>query len=342
MESSIQVKDLKEIISNFPSSTKTIHIYGGTIFSFESNILCFRKFPINDLCCSFDLKLLNKILDSLFEEEESLTVNKDSVSFTIKSKYSTIEMVEPEIPPKNIVSIIKEIRKSEDSFTVNDREKFKEAVLFACSVARKDNLSGLLDCIFITKDGEIISSDNIRAIIIQTKERFSKNILVEAKKAHQFFKNKDISRIILFDDWTGFYDKPTKTCFCIKSSYMGKFPTEKFKDFFKKNSQEKGEMFKFPEEAKSLLKKISGFAEGKTDIQKTTTVEFTKKNIIFTVNISGGKYTRKLPYKSEIEFSMTINPGLFISPEDDIMLKLLNKVIYYKNDNFEYTMAVGG
>ena len=341
MANSIQVKELKEILSNFPSSTKVIHICKGTIFSFESNILCFRKFPISDINCSFEFKVLNKILDSFFDSEESLTVDNDSISITLKNKNSVIEMVEPDLPPKKIVEIIKSIRTSEKSFTLKDAEGFKEAVLFACSVARKDNLSGLLDCISITKEGEIIASDNIRALKIKVKDTFSIDMILEAKKAYQFFKNKSISKIVVFDNWTGFYEKSTKMCFCIMASYIGTFPTEKFQEFFKKTSKEDGEYFKLPEEAKTLLKKISGFAEGKSDIQKTATVEFRKKNIVFSVPIPGGKYTRKIPYKNDREFSMTLNPGLFISPDEDIKMKLQANSIYYKKDNYEYIMAVG-
>ena len=222
MENSIQIKELKDILSNFPSSTKIIHIFGGTIFSFDSNILCFRKFPISGLKCSFEFKLINKLLDSFFDDGTTLLVEKDSLSLSFKNKTSTIEVTESEIPPKDIISIIQGIRKSEDSFTLKNKEEFKESVLFACSVARKDNLSGLLDCISITKSGEIISSDNVRALKIKVGQKLSKDIVIDAKKANQFFKGNDISKIILFKDWVGLYEKQSKMCFCIKSDYVEK------------------------------------------------------------------------------------------------------------------------
>jgi hypothetical protein len=341
MENSISVKELKEILSNFPSSTKIIYLYGGTIFSFESNILCFRKFPISEINCSFEYRLINKMLDSFFDENEPLKIEKDAISISFKNKTSVIEMTEPELPPRKMLEIIRGIRRSEKSFILKDREEFREAILFSCSVARKDNLSGLLDCIVVTEKGEIISSDNIRALKIKVKDSFSETITIEAKKAYQFFKSKEISKIILFDSWTGFYEKASKMCYCVKNDFMGKYPVEKFKEFFLSTSKEEGEFFTFPEEAKKMLKKISGFADGKSDVQKTATIEFKNKNIIFSVNISGGRFVKKIPYKNSKEFTMTVNPSLFIAPDEDIKLKILKNTIYYKKENFEYIMAIG-
>lgn len=342
MEKTINVGLFKEIIANFPSTTKTLHTHKGVLFTFDSFHMCFCKSPFKGITFTFDFKVLNKILDS-FDSDEDLEIENSEGKIVFKNKNTSLDMSSAEETPKKMAEKIQEILNTELKYHINSRENLKESILFACSVARKDNLSGMLDHIVLTKSGEIISSDNIRALRIQTEENPPVELTMDAKRSQYFFKNKDVSKILISENWIALFEKSTKMYFCmpVPSTSMGKFPTTKFKEFFKANASANGNMFKFPEEAKALLRKVSHFAEGKNEISKTVSLEFKKKKIICSVLIPGGIFIREVSCKNTTEFRMTLNPGLFISPNEDIEFKFLQNAIYYKKDNFEYIMAVG-
>ena len=342
MEKTINVGIFKQILSNFPSSTKTIHTHKGILFTIESCQMCFCKTPFSKTTFTFDFKVLNKILDS-FDSEENLSIENLDDKIIFKNKTTSLDISSPEETPKKMAETIQEILNTELKYSVSDRDSLKESILFACSVARKDNLSGMLDHIVLTKSGEIISSDNIRALRIKTEEKPPVLLTLDAKRSQYFFKNKDVSKILISEKWIALFEKSTKMYFClpVPSESMGKFPVTKFKEFFEANASANGEFFKFPEEAKALLRKVSHFAEGKNEISKTVSLEFKKKKIVCSVLIPGGIFVREVSCKNPTEFRMTLNPGLFISPNEDIEFKFLQNAIYYKKDNFEYIMAVG-
>lgn len=342
MDNPISASSLKEILSNFPTTTKTIFTHRGYLFTFENSLICFCKSPFTGITFSFDFKILNKVLDS-FDAEEEIFIKEDMKTIVFKSKNTSLEILSCEETQVKIVDNIKEILSNPSVYVFKDKEGFKESILFASSVARKDNLSGVLDHIFISKNGEIFSSDNVRALRVKTKESFPDTISLEAKKAQYFFKSKDITKIVISEKWTTLYEKSTKMFFSLAtpSPSVGKFPVKRFQEFFENCASSEGSTFQFPEQAKSLLRKVAHFAEGKNEISKTVTLEFKPKKIICSVLIPGGKFTKEVPCKNSNEFRMTLNPGLFISPDDDINLKFLQNSIYYKKDNFEYIMAVG-
>jgi hypothetical protein len=344
----ISVEKFIDCLSRFPSSTNTIVISSGYIFSYENNILCFGKFPIEDLQLYSNFKNLTKILSG-FDIGDNVKCTTEDSLIRIYSKNSSVE-ISSIIPDDHFIKLIRSIEKTKKVFSINRKEDFKEKVLLSISVARKDNLSGVLDCIYISEDGKIISSDNVRGLMINHKEKIKTPITIRAKTAQIFFKSSTPDEIKIFktgteenkqnDTWVAFFEESSNMHYCTKMPTVEKFPFEKFNNFFSSCRESSGRFFEFPDEIKDVLKKMSSFCEGK-DFSKTATLKFQNGSVICSTHIPNGIFKKKLLIKNKEEFSVTINPGLFISPGESIKLKILQNVIYYKNNDAEYVMAVG-
>lgn len=343
----IPVSRFIQALSAFPSSTNTIVISSGYIFSYENNILCFGEFPIKDLELYSNFKNLTKILSG-FDSEDNIKCVTDNGLIRINSKNSSVE-ISSIIPDDHFVKTIRIIENTEKVYKIKNREEFKEKVLLSISVARKDNLSGVLDCIYISNNN-IISSDNVRGLMISHKERIKIPITIKAKTAQIFFKSSmpncikivesDSQYMKSKDTWVAFVEEESGMHYCTKMPTVEKFPVEKFENFFNSCREGDGRFFEFPNEIKDVLKKMASFCEGK-DFSKTATLKFQKGSVICSTQIPNGIFKKKLLIKNKEEFSVTINPGLFISPGESIELKIMQNVIYYKNDDAEYVMAIG-
>ena len=343
MSSIIPVSKFIHALSVFPSTTQNIVISSGYIFTYENNILCFGKFPLNDVQIYSNFKNLTKILSG-FDPEDNVKCTSENGFIKIISKNSSVE-ISSITPDEHFIKIIQSIEKTDAVYPIKNKEDFRSKLLLSISVARKDNFSGILDCIYISEKGRIISSDNVRGLIISHKEKIRAPITIKAKTVQVFLKSSCPSKIKLYhqdgrDYWVSFFDEDLKMHYCAKMPTIEKFPQQKFESFFETCRETKGRFFEFPDEVKNVLKKMSSFCEGK-DFSKTATLKFKKGSVICSTQIPNGIFKKKLLIKNKEEFSVTINPSLFITPGESVEFKILQNVIYYKNDDTEYIMAIG-
>ena len=335
----ISLKRLKGILSKFPTNIPTIKFNSGYVFHFSENVLYFTLFPIEDLSFSVDFKIFTKMLDTFDADDEiSFTEENDMI---VVSSGDTEMKISNYVVDSGFLEIIGDIRSSKESFVLKDQKVFKESMITAASVARKDSLSGVLDCVHLTTDGQILSSDNVRAIKIQTEEDVPREITVNARAAQTIFKNRNIYKIITSLDWVAFYDKENKIYLCSLMPDFQKFPAKKFIDYFLSCEKQQGKSFEITPEVKDLLRKVSSFCDGKNEFSKTIELDFKKNHVSYSATIPGGTYKKKISCKNKDEFSVTLHPGLFISPEYS-EVRMLENAIYYRNGDSEYIMAVGG
>lgn len=343
MDNVIAAKRLKEILSKFPSTIKTIRIDSGYIFFYDKveDLLYFSIFPLEEISFSVDFKLFQKMLDT-FSVDAKITFTEQTGKIVISDNDSTEITLDATSQDSEYLNIISLIRAEGPDKAVKNPEELSEAVVKASSVCKTDHLSGILSCICITESGEVIATDNVRILKIDTEESLPQKITLSGKTAALIFKNRKIFKIKLRDDWAAFYDKENKIYFCCLMPTFTKYPNSKITAFIKEaENKSPARYLEINEEVRDAIKKLGTISEGKSHFSKIATVSIQKNKVVLFTTTTGGTYKKEVKCKNEVEMTMTLQPTLFQGKDSFLKFKIIENALFYKSDKISYVIATG-
>lgn len=312
----------------------THFVFMDEIIATYNNDICVIYPLLTQMKCSIDSTKLYGLVQGISDDETiSMKMEKDRISIKTKNIRSTINCVEGS-PINDYISSIRESLKSTKGMKWESLPKNFGDAVSAClfSVSKNAVVEEAFHSIFVNKK-YIISSDGLRISRYTMSKGVKESFLIPFSAATELIRYK-LTDYCCGDSWIHFKteDNAYFNCRRIDSTFP---ETDKF---FTIN----GKSVELPEALIDVVKNISVFTDGSSEMDKRINLQFTKGMITCRAEDESGWIERDIEteYKGR-DVSVDIHPIFF----QQILKKVANMTIgetsaLFTTEKFEHVLAL--